>query len=100
MLPVDFAVEYEGMLMLVETKASLRPLASGVVFSAFGALSLAQRAISNRVSMVLVSMTGFSDRVEAAFAGIEEFSLISWQVHEGPEPLRVAFRGHLSKVLR
>jgi hypothetical protein len=86
-LPVDEAFRYRDKVILVEAKASRRPLAHSTVLAAFGALSFLQRITSEPVCMALVSATGFSDQAYQAFGEFRDLALVSWRVSQGPRPL-------------
>ncbi|QKV74240.1 hypothetical protein [Amycolatopsis sp. Hca4] len=79
---VDFAATIEDRVVLIEVKAPRRPLSSKEVLSALGQLTYYRHEIGHNVavSLVLISMTDFSQAVRREFAGFEGFVLTTWMM--------------------
>lgn len=84
---VDFAVRVGDALVLVETKARTRPLGHAAVLTSLGALTYERHLSGSNVCMLLVSMSGYVGLVEESMSDFPHFRLLTWQGHEGPQPL-------------
>lgn len=80
---VDFVLRYQDSLVMIETKVSRRPLTHTPVLAALGQLAYAQRVTRQPVRLALVSMSGFSDRIEEALDVFPDVALLTWQPHDG-----------------
>ncbi|WP_181778878.1 hypothetical protein [Pseudonocardia pini] len=81
-IEVDYVAVTDGAIVLVEAKASRKPLLSERVLSALGQLTYFRHELGGGqpVSLVLVSMSDFSGAVRREFEGIEGFVLVAWSV--------------------
>jgi hypothetical protein len=89
---IDFVATWDERVLLIEAKATRRPLAVSQVLSAFGQLSYYQRELehSRTVALILVSMAGFTDAVKAEFENFADFLLVSWSIGQDREVIAEA----------
>lgn len=98
-LPVDLALIYRELPILIEIKASRCPLGLTPVLTAYGALTYVQRVLDRPARMAIISISGYSDRVVQAFEGLPDIALVAWQPHQGAHALAASIE-HLANGLR